>query len=261
MPHGKGEPILRRSGNWSRVDLITAWVELFEPYPATKVRKLSRAVALLTHSFLDVSLGYVPDGSRGRTPEAELCKFLYELIESGAELLTCNKDILVAFKEAREKARTDFALSTASFGLSLWAGYSAFWTTVAVSSSTSIAPLAAWTLGDIIGLALLEVPVITTTTMTTTFWWCPPVAVAAGIGAVGFGVLAWKKKRETESHNDKVKYYEANKCIIGTSTYFRRDKLTLLIVRNYVSVAYGLAIIPRNFCNGFIAQIRRSQMR
>jgi hypothetical protein len=157
------------------------------------------------------SRGYAQDARQGYSTEEQLCKALYNMIESAAVLLTYNKDVLIAFKEARERTKTELELSTASFGLSLWAGYSAFWTTVAISTNSSILPLAAWTLGDVLGLALLEVPVLMTTSVTTTLWWCPPIAVAAGIGAVGFSLVAWKKNKERGNYNAKIKYHEASK--------------------------------------------------
>jgi hypothetical protein len=178
-----------------------------------------------------------------QTPETELCRALYEMIESAAIVMTCNRDVLLAFKDARTKAGQDLALRGMSAGLSLWAGYSAFWTTTAVSME--IAPLAAWGLSDVIGLALFaEVPVLVTTT--TTLWWCAPVAIPAAIGAAVFGYSAWKKKKERNKYNDKINYHEACKLHAHltrhTSSYCLRNA-----VKVYLGSAFGLAQDTQKF--------------
>jgi hypothetical protein len=143
------------------------------------------------------------------TPEEDLCIALYDMLESAAIALTCNRDMLIAFKENRAEASQALALRGASVGLSLWAGYSAFWTATAVS--VDIAPIALWGIGDIVGLALFgEVPVLITTT--TTLWWCPPVAIASAIGAAAFGYSAWKKSKDRQGYGSKIDYHEASEC-------------------------------------------------
>lgn len=175
---------------------------------------LARYQGKLTALYAMISSKPIVDALMGRTinnaddlqsPEEQVCETLYKMAESAAIMITCNKDMLIAFKKARAEAEGQIALGGAGVGLSLWAGYSAFWTVTATTAK--ILPLASWGLGEVLGLAIFaEVPVLVTTT--TTFWWCPPVALAAGAGAVVCSYAAWKKRKEARRYNEKVKYHE-----------------------------------------------------